>query len=560
MLKPAHLSRYKDIATLLVKHARPFVGGSLATTYDDDELTRDAESLAAELESMGPTFVKLAQLLSTRSDILPEPYLKALSRLQDNVDPFPFEDVERIIHTELGVRMSKAFSRFERRPLASASLGQVHQAALRDGRSVAVKVQRPNIREQVIDDMDAIETIAEFADAHTETGRQLGFGAMVSEFRDTLMAELDYRQEANNLETLSGNMGRHPRIVVPEPIREYSTGVVLTMDYIAGRNIGRLGPLALMELDGHELAATLFSAYLDQILVDGLFHAEPHPGNVLVTDDGRLALLDLGMVARVDSQMQDSLIKLLLAVSEGRGQDAAGVAIAIGVQLEDFDREQFRRRASELIGRNRGMAMQDLQAGAIVEDLTRMAGTCGLRLPTELTMLGKAFLNLDAIVRLLDPTFEPNVAIQRDVGELMQRKLLQAASPGNVMAAAMEVKEFAERLPGQLNKVMDALSAGELTLNVKGIDEQDIMRGVQKLANRLTTGLVVASLVIGAALIMRIPTHARLFGYPLLAIVLFLIAAGAALWLLIQIQISDLPQRRRRRRRRGGSGRAWRQS
>jgi ubiquinone biosynthesis protein len=550
MLKPKHLVRYKDIGLLLVRHGRAGLAGpEAAAPLDEAGMKEDAEHLTDELEELGPTFVKLGQLLSTRADLLPEAYLTALSRLQDRVDPFPFDEVESIVTTELRVRLSKAFASFEEKPFASASLGQVHRASMRDGRPVAVKVQRPNIRAQIVDDMDAIENIAEWADAHTAAGRQLGFTDMVGEFRRSLTAELDYQQEARNLETLGRNLSHHKQIVVPQPISDYTTGVVLTMEYIAGRNVGTLGPLTLMEIDSHELAEELFSAYLDQILIDGFFHADPHPGNVLLTDDGRLALLDLGMVARVSPEMQDSLVKLLLAVSEGHGRDAASVATAIGQRLEGYNGDEFSRRAAELVGRNQSATLRDMQAGAIVGELTRTAGSCGLRLPPELTMLGKALLNLDEVARVLDPTFEPNAAIQRHGAELMRRKLEQAASPGAVLTAVMDAKEFAERLPGQVNKVMDALARGELTLNIQGIDEQNIMRSVQKLANRLTTGLVVAALVIGAALIMRIQTQSRLFGYPAFAIVLFLLAAGAGLWLLISIQRSDLPQRRSRRHR-----------
>jgi predicted unusual protein kinase regulating ubiquinone biosynthesis (AarF/ABC1/UbiB family) len=548
LLKPKHLARYRDIGMLLVKHGRTgrsvpdgTAGGSAA------DARRDAERLADDLEGMGPTFVKLGQLLSTRADLLPLVYLKALSRLQDKVAPFAFEDVEAIVSTELGVGLSKAFATFEDHPVASASLGQVHRATLRDGRLVAVKVQRPQIRERIVDDMDAIESIAEFADAHTDAGRRLGFVDMVSEFRRSLMDELDYRQEAGNLETLGRNLARRRLIVVPQPIESFTTDLVLTMDYVAGRNVGSLGPLGLMELDGPVLAAELFSAYLDQILVDGFFHADPHPGNVRVTDDGRLALLDLGMVARIAPQMQDGLIKLLLAVSAGLGQDAAAVAIDLGRKLDGFDRDRFTREAGMLVGRNRGAAMGDIHAGAIVSELTRISGNCGLRLPAELTMLGKALLNLDEVARLLDPTFEPNAAIERQGSDLMRRKLAQAATPGNLMAAAMEAKEFAERFPGRVNKVMDALAEGELKLTVQGIDEQNLMRGIQKLANRVAAGMVIASLVIGAALIMRVQTRSQLFGYPAIAIVLFLMAAGAAGWLLISILVSDLPQRRGKR-------------
>ncbi len=546
MLNPTRLARYKDLGLLLVKHAR--VGrAALEGAANEPGAKDDAEQLARDLEGMGPTFVKLGQLLSTRADLLPPEYLVALGRLQDNVLPFGFADVERIVESELGVRMSKAFAVFDDKPLASASLGQVHRAELRDGRSVAVKVQRPGIREQIVDDMEIIESMAKFADSHTSVGRRYGFQDMVGEFHRSLMAELDYLTEAANLTTLHDNLSDYPLLVVPLPVRDYTSGVVLTMDYVDGRNLSSMGPLGLMEIDGPPLAQALFSAYLKQILVDGFFHADPHPGNVLATTDGRLALLDLGMVARVAPEMQDDLIKLLMAVSEGHGHRAAEVAIGLGTRLDGFDAEKFGRGAADLVGRNQGATMGQIQAGAVVGELTRVAAECGLRLPPELTMLGKALLNLDEIARTLDPEFDPNAAIERESAELMRRKLTQAATSTNLMAAAVEAKEFVERFPHRVNKVMDALAEGQLTLNIQGIDEKDIMRGVQKLANRVTTGLVVASLVIGAALIMRIPTKTRLFGYPALAIVLFMVAALSALVLLVAIQISDLPQRRRRR-------------
>jgi predicted unusual protein kinase regulating ubiquinone biosynthesis (AarF/ABC1/UbiB family) len=542
-MKSSHLGRYKDIGMLLVEHRHAV---DSAADADPEEMAGDARELATRLEALGPTFVKLGQLLSTRADLLPDPYLHALARLQDSVEPIGFGQIERIVSEELGVRLSKGFAEFESTPLAAASLGQVHRARLRDGRAVAVKVQRPDIRSRIVDDMDAIEEIASLADAHTDWGKRLGFADMVAEFRTSLMAELDYQQEAENLRAVGANLAGREGIVVPRPIADYTTSRVLTMDFVDGRSVGSLGPLALIDIDGPALASTLFGAYLDQILVDGLFHADPHPGNVLVTDDGRLALLDLGMVGRVEPEMQDSLTKLLLAISEGQGRRAAEVAIVLGRPLDDFDGEAFRRRAADLVMRSQDSTVGELQAGATIAELSRIAAESGLRLPPSLTMLAKTLLNLDDVSRTLDPTFDPGQAIQRESSDLLRRKLLSAASPANVMAAAMEAKEFAEMLPARVNRVMDALASGELTLNVQGIDERDIMRGVQKLANRLAFGVVVASLVVGAALIMPIETSAKLFGYPALAIAMFLLAAAAGVGLLISIQLGDLPQRKRR--------------
>ena len=546
-MKAKHLLRYTDIGRLLLKYGRAGVANDDASA-DPEAVRQDAEALAADLEARGPTFVKLGQLLSTRADILPPPYLEALKRLQDNVEPVAFDEIEHVVTTELGVRLSRAFSEFESQPIAAASLGQVHRARLRDGRAVAVKVQRPDIRARIVEDMEVIDELASFVDDHTEIGHRYRFAAMVEEFRVALMAELDYRSEAANLVTIHDNLSQYERIVVPLPVPDYSTSRVLTMDWVSGRNLAALGPLARLELDGHELARDLFRAYLDQILLDGFFHADPHPGNVLLTDDGRLALIDMGMVARVAPRTQDSLIKLLLAVSSGRGDEAADVMIGLGEELDGFDRKAFRRRVEDLVSRNLNASVGEVQAGNLLGEVLQAAGESALRPPSELTMMGKALLNLDEVARILDPTFEPNATIEEHAGELMRKKLLQSASPGNVMAAALDAKEFAEKLPGRINKVMDALAEGQLTLNVQGIDDKELMRGVQKLANRLTAGLVVASLVIGAALIMRVNARPRLFGYPAIAIVLFTLAAAAARWLLISIAISDLPQHRRRRR------------
>ena len=326
-LKAHHLARYKDIAALLVKHGR----ADGVRDFDPSDpaaspaTEADAEKLVTDLEAMGPTFIKLGQLLSTRADLLPAVYLEALSRLQDDVEPVPFEAIEESVTTEIGARMSKAFQFFDAKPLASASLGQVHRAVLRDGRPVAVKVQRPGVRKQVVDDMEVIEELAEFVDDHTKLGRSYGFGGMVEEFRRSIMAELDYRVEAANLRLLASLLADYDRIVVPEPVDDYTTNVVLTMELIDGRNVGSLGPLARQEIDGAALASQLFDAYLDQILIHGFVHADPHPGNVLLTSDGRLALIDLGMVARVGPELQDALVRLLIALSEGHGTEVASV-------------------------------------------------------------------------------------------------------------------------------------------------------------------------------------------------------------------------------------------
>ena len=491
--------------------------------------------------------IKLGQLLSTRADLIPPAYAKALSRLQDSVEPFGFEEVEQIVSTELGFRISKGFSSFQSDPLASASLGQVHRARMRDGREVVVKVQRPGIREQITGDMEALTEIAQFLDNHLEAGRRYGFTDLLTQFRRSLSGELDYRREAANLTNLGRILRPYDRLVVPDPIGDYTTSKVLTMEFIPGRKVTDLGPLAKMELDGTALAEQLFQAYLDQILVEGFFHADPHPGNVLLTDDGRLAMVDVGMVARVPKTMRHLLVKLLLALSDGNGRAVADAAVAMGRQLDWFDAQGFCARATELVEQSQGLSIDQIDAGSVVMDLMRISGDNGLRLPPELSMLGKALLNLDQVAHTLDPSFNPTDAIEAHANDLMQNEM--RTSSGSAFSALLETRDFVEQLPARVNKVMDAVVEGNFEVKVRAFDEAEVIRGMQKLANRLTLGLVLAALIVGAAMLMRVETSSTLLGYPTVAIICFLAAAGGGFALVVSIIRSDRKVANRHKKR-----------
>ncbi len=543
-LKTEHLKRYKDIARLLIKYGR----ADLAQVVADPTLPSDQaaagvdsgkpEELARDLEAMGPTFIKLGQLLSTRSDLLPAPYLEALSRLQDQVEPFPFEQVEEIVTSELGVRLSKAFRDFERVPLAAASLGQVHLAFLRDGRPVAVKVQRPEIRQGILDDLSAFEEMASLLDRHTELGRKLNFCGMVDEFRRALLRELDYRLEALNLVTLGKNLAEYQRLVVPRPVDDYSTSRVLTMEFIRGTKITALSPLARIDIDGRSLAEDLCKAYLDQILIDGFFHADPHPGNLLITEDGRLAFLDLGMVARVDPKTQEQLLKLILAITEGRGHEAAQVAVQIGTRLEGYNEDLFRREVGILVASAQNAA-EPVQVGRIVLGLARHAAETGVRPAPELALLGKALLHLDEVARTLDPNLDLNRLVREHSQSILRRHMLKRLSPESIATSALEVYELFQQMPPRLNAFLDTVASNKLELKVNAFDESRLMDNLQKIANRIASGLVLAALIMGAALLMQVHTRFTLFGYPGLAMVLFLLAVACGFVLLLSIWLND---------------------
>jgi len=549
-LKPEHVKRYRDLARLMLKYGRSDL---VQTAGLEDALLQEdqgalaapqngprPEELADDLERMGPTFIKLGQLLSTRPDLLPQPYIDALTRLQDNVEPFPAQEAEAIVSEELGVRTSKAFSDFTAEPIAAASLGQVHRAALRDGSPVAVKVQRPGIRQQIAEDLDALDEVATWMDRHTRTGRQYEFGRTLQEFRKTLVAELDYRREAANLATLGQNLAEFERIVVPTPVDDYTTSRVLTMEFVRGKKITSLSPLAHLEIDGAALAEELFQAYLKQILIDGFFHADPHPGNVFLTDDGRIALLDLGMVGRISPELQERLIKLVLAISEGHGPEAAEITIDLGEAKEGFDRAEFTRSTSELVALFQGATAENVQVGRIMLEVFRSAAENGIRLPTELAMLGRALLALDQVGRTLDPAFDPNASIRRNVNGLMQRRMLKSLSPQRMFANLLEMNELVQKLPTRVNRVLEKVADDGFTVHVRVSEEVWLMEGMQKIANRLTTGLILAALIMGAALMMRVQTRFTIGGYPGIAMLFFLGAALLGIWLVFSILRADV--------------------
>jgi ubiquinone biosynthesis protein len=368
----------------------------------------------------------------------------------------------------------------------------------------------------------------------------------VQEFRRTLFQELDYRREAHNLVRIADNLARFPRIVVPRPVDDYSSERVITMEFIKGRKITALTPLVRQEIDGEALASELFRAYLHQIIIDGFFHADPHPGNVFLTDDGRIALLDLGMVSRLSPARQDQLLKMLLAVSDGNGDRASALAVQIGDPHPDFDEPALRRDVINLVASYRDAPLEELQVGRVMLEITRSAGRHGIRLPSELTMLGKTLLNLDQVGRTLAPEFDVNKALNQEASDLMQQRMRQGVSPSNVFATALEAKEFLEHLPARVNKLLDAVVNNQLKVHVEVIDEGAVIEGLQKVANRITLGLLLAALIIGAAMLMQVETRFRLFGYPGLAILFFLAAAGGGAWLAFIILSSDKAPRSRR--------------
>ena len=532
--------RYAAIARLLLRHGRSDLlsGANLQGDALDsdapDETTDKAEAFAADLESMGPTFIKLGQLLSTRFDLLPPSYTTALSRLQDEVEPFDVELVRQTIADELGAGVRHLFADFDPEPLAAASLGQVHRATLRSGREVAVKVQRPGVREDVRAELATLAHIAAVADKGSDLGRTYGFARLLREFERSLTLELDYRREARNLSRFRALTSAYDLLVVPDPVLDMTTDRVLTMEYVEGRKVTDVGPLGLLDIDAAAIADQLFAAYLSSTLDHGFLHADPHPGNLLITEDGRLAIIDLGMVTTIPPRIQEKVVRLLVAIGDDNGEQAVRVLADLGHPLDHYDAVAFRDDVTHLIS-DAVSEGPDLQAGRVLVELSRISGVHGLRPPPEMAMVGKALLNLDQSTMHLDPDFVPAEAIRANLRHILRGGL--RTSPGDLVTAALDAKEFTAELPRRANQILDTLADGQLRLRVDAVDEERLHTVLQRLANRLTLGVIIGATILGASLLMQVPTGNRILGYPAIAIVLFVVAflGGVALaaWIVV---------------------------
>jgi predicted unusual protein kinase regulating ubiquinone biosynthesis (AarF/ABC1/UbiB family) len=556
MLKPRNLGAYKDLLLLFTRYGRKDFRLSLAPeelALPEDEspvmepdVRARAEAFAKALQGMGPTYVKFGQLLSTRPDIVPHEYIVALESLQDSLEPFSFGDVEHIIEEELGIRLSKAFESFEAKPIAAASLGQVHRAVLRDGRDVVVKVQRPNVREQVRKDLEVFTEIAQELEKYTEIGRKLNLVAAIEQARVVMYGELNYLHEARNTEVLREHLTIFPEIYIPAVVNDFTSSRVLTTELVKGRKVSKLTPIAFIEGDYAHLASVLTRAYLKQICVDGVWHSDPHPGNVFVRDNPddengapQLVLLDFGMVSRISEAFQDEIIKLLLAISTNRGEETADACVRMCEPQERFDPVKFTRDISMIVASVHDVNANEINTGQLIFNVIGIANANDLRAPAELTMLAKTLLHLDAITKKLDPDYDPQRVIREYSEKLIALKLGHKLNPRNFYPALLDLNRLILDFPHRAREIIDLAATGRLSLGIKLTQAEEFLGGMHKIANRITVGVIIAALLMSSSMMMRVPTTFTIFGYPGLAVLGYLFASIAGFYLIVSTLAKD---------------------
>jgi ubiquinone biosynthesis protein len=596
ILSPKHLPRLAAIVGLFTNYGlRDFAkrqgllnleGTSIAGADGDGEdgTAEKAKAFRKRLVELGPAYIKLGQVLSTRPDLLPRPYIDELERLQDDVPPMPFEQVEETLEQELRARISKLFESFEPEPLGSASLGQVHAALLRDGRSVVVKVQRPNLHAQLAEEIEFFRELAIFLTEHTSAGARVDIIGVVQQLERALVDELDYRTEARNAASFRKALATFPHILIPRVIDAYTTHKVLTTERIKGVKIDSIPPIARIEYEFADLAEEFAHAYLHQITDSGHFHADPHPGNVFIVlpgpdnprtpaeaaaddrrqrvrpgatalvesenaakaaavaapprDDPKLALIDFGMTAHLTGTMRDHVVRLLLAMAGNNGDAAAETLIEMGEAPDDFDRSAYTRDVSALVAKHTNQTVENTPAGVVLYEMITIAFREGLKLPAELTLLAKALFNLDAVTRSLDPNFNPTESIREYTSEIANKMARREMSPRRLFQIASETSNLIRNLPHRLDVLTQKMVSDDFAVRVDTPQLGSLLLGLEKVANRIFTGLVLGGLLVASGLLMAYQRRLGIAG--------FLIAAAIGLWMVVTILISDRKSRKRK--------------
>ncbi|KWT92937.1 ABC1 kinase family protein [Candidatus Magnetominusculus xianensis] len=498
-----------------------------------------AASLRQVFEELGPSFIKLAQILSSRPDLITERYAQEFEKLQDEVPPFPYESAKEIIETELGRPIEEIFAEIEETPIAAASISQVHRATLKDGSIVVVKVQRPKIKETVETDISIMKMLSSLMLKYipdTEIFNPLG---IISEFSKTIKKELNFFEEAKNIERFSKNFKDGKTIKIPLLYPEFTSERVLVMERIEGIRISDINSIDRAGLDRDEIAAALVNAYFKMILDDGFFHADPHPGNLFVLYDGRIAIVDFGMAGWLTPVVMESIAALLIALVHKDFESLIDQFVELGMITDEMDVDRFRQDflsdMMELLLPLYDSALAEINFAEYLNTVTHLAIKHKLKVPSSLLLIDKCLLIVDNTVRELAPTFNFITAAAPYTSTLMMKKY----GPKRVFdKLERHLSGLADSLidtPKKLRVLLRRMIAGDFTIKsqIAGIDR--LTRDLEKSSNRLSFSIVIASIIMSSSILTLSGTGAKIFDIPAIGTLGFTIAFFLGIWLIISI-------------------------
>lgn len=549
------LNRLRHIAEVLARNGLGFLldqtelgrflprGWRRRAERADQKLERMSipERFRHTLEDLGPTYIKLGQLLSGRGDLLPAEYVQELTKLLDAAPAFPYGDVVTVVEAELGRPPQEVFDFFDPTPIAAASIGQVHRAILPTGEHAVAKVQRPNIEQTVRSDLDLLMRQARFLQRRSETARTYNLIENVEELSYALLGELDYITEAQNIDRFYQTYNDDPNLRIPKVYWEYTTRRVLVMEQIDGIKLTELRHLKEEGYDLPAIANIGTEFYMKQIFEDGFFHADPHPANVMVSDH-QIAILDFGMVGVLSQRMREDMGDMLVAVITQNTEQLITVMVRMGIITRATNLRELERDLNRMLVRYLGLPLQHMDVAAILSQVLSISFVHNVRLPSDFAMLIRTIIILNSLGNKLDPNYQLVTKLEPFVRRLVQDKLSIRRIGTNALRSVSSINTLIQRFPNRLEDLWDQLDEGNLTVGVSVRDLATIIRRVDRIANRLAFAVVVAALIIGSALILRAgPDIRALFQVPGLDVAIpvaqvsFVLAGLTGAWLLWSI-------------------------
>ena len=541
-----HLDRYRQILSVMFNygfedvlnrlHVGPYVelGLKFGRREGLEKLTR-AERVRMALEELGPTFVKMGQILSTRPDLAPVELIEELSKLQDNVPPFAFEQVKEIIEEELGGSLDERFGSFDDVPLAAASIGQVHRARLRSGEEVAVKVQRPGIRPIIETDVEILAHIAGLMERHIEEMAVYRPTRIVEEFARTIEREMDYTIEALNQERFARQFAGYEHIHVPRIYREALTNRVLTMEYIDGIKASELQKLDEAGMDRRVIASRGAGFILEQIFKQGFFHADPHPGNILVMKDNTICYLDFGIMGSVDRRAREHFVDMIYSYVS---RDETGIATAL-LRLTEWEQEPDRRALERDIRSLMDLylykPLKELQIKDLLRKTLELVARHRLAFPPDIFFMIKGLTAAEGLGLMLDPDFDVAAIVAPFVAGIKAERLKAGRVMSDVRAYGWELIELIKELPAELHEMVKHTKQGKIKIGFEHRGLENFIFEMDRSSNRIAFALVLSSIVIGSSLIITTNIGPLLFGFPVLGLFGYTIAGVLGIWLLISI-------------------------